>query len=233
MDGNEGTRGMDDRKFDDLTRFVGRRTSRRALVKGAAAAALAAVLGSATNDGNVAEAAVYEQGGVKQRIRVFCNQAGQLCKNSLNPTRRCCYRCGPGNKCCEAEGYACTKDSQCCDGLICRDPDLSDGVNLKGCFAGGELNPGAECLENAECESESCIDGACCSTESICIVDPYNPDSNECCDPDTEVCTTEHGCCPSALVCYDHFSGTSECCDGYHQVCIDRGRFICVTIQEV
>lgn len=155
---------MDDRRFDDLTKFVGRRASRRAVVKGAVATALAAVFGRAAGGDDAAEAAFIQRGGVKQRVRVFCNQAGQPCKNSLNPTRRCCYRCagsGKNARCCEAEGYACTQDGQCCDGLICRDPNLFDGVSLKGCFRRGELPSGATCLDDGECASDSCVAGAC------------------------------------------------------------------------
>lgn len=206
---------MDDRKFDSLTRFIGARASRRAVVKGAAAAALAAVLGRSAGDDNVAEAAVIQQGGVKQRVRVFCNQAGQKCKDSLNPTRRCCYRCagsGSNAKCCEAKGYACTTDSQCCDGRICRDPNLSDGVNLKGCFDSGDLPVGAECLDSAECASGGCIEGSCCAPENICNDDPYYPGSGQCCDPYTESCTVD-GCCPYWNECY------GQCCDPYSEVC--------------
>jgi hypothetical protein len=206
---------MDDRKFDDLTRFIGRRASRRAVVKGAAAAALAAVFGRAAADDNTAEAAILIQGGVRQRVRVFCNQAGQKCKNSLNPTRRCCYRCngsGSNAKCCEAEGYACVVDSDCCDGRICRDPNLTDGVNLKGCFDGGDLPVGAECLDNSECSSNACAEGACCDVANFCDVDPYDPNAGQCCDPYTELCTSE-GCCPLELEC------NGQCCDPYTETC--------------
>lgn len=168
---------MEDRRFDDLTKLVGRRASRRTVVKGVAAALAAAMLGRAVGD-NVAEAAVIQQGGVKQRVRAFCNQAGQPCKNSLNPTRRCCYRCAGSGKhatCCEAEGYACTQDQQCCDGLICRDPNLSDGVNLKGCFQWGDLPAGAQCIESGECATDSCVEGRCaeCTVEGAmeCLED--------------------------------------------------------------
>ena len=130
----------------------------------------------------------------------------------------------PGSKCCEAEGYACTKDSQCCDGLICRDPDLADGVNLKGCFVGGELNPGAQCLDNAECASGSCNFGICCDPANLCVADPYDPASAECCD---QQCTDE-GCCSFANACFG-LNG-SQCCDGYLEYCqydLPSGDYYC------
>jgi hypothetical protein len=236
---------MDDRRFDDLTKFVGHRSSRRAVVKGAAAAALAAAFGRAARGDDTAEAAIYRQGGVKQRVRVYCNQAGQKCKDSKNPTRRCCYRCNgsltnPNSRCCENEGFACINDSYCCDGRICRDPDLFDGVNLKGCFDGGDLEYGAECQESNECSDNNCLNGiccdeehtceygntcctpdeacteeSCCPLENVCITDPYDPSSNECCDQYTEQCTNEDGCCPNALTCYNYVYNTTECCDGF------------------
>lgn len=205
---------MDDRTFDDLTRFIGKRASRRAVVRGATAAALAALFGpAATGDRNNAEAMVSTQGGVKQRIRSFCNQAGQACKNSLNPTRRCCYRCGPGKRCCEAHGYACTQDSHCCDGRICRDPNLADGVDLKGCFVSGELEVFAECEHDSECASFNCVSGVCCTPEQTC------EGGNTCCSPD-EACIQD-GCCPIEQVCdvdaYDGFA--AACCDPYTEGC--------------
>lgn len=229
---------MDDRKFDNLTRFIGRRASRRAVVKGAAAAALAALFGRAADDDNVAEAAVYEQGGVKQRIRVYCTQAGQTCpSSSLNPTRRCCYKCGPNKKCCEAEGFACIYDSHCCNGLICRDPNLADGVNLKGCFVRGTIDYFGQCVSSGDCETNSCIGGVCCTpeqtceggstccapdeacvqdgccpVENICDLDAYDGQSAECCDPYSETCTYD-GCCPNHLAC------DGQCCDGYTERC--------------
>ncbi|RIK45242.1 MAG: hypothetical protein DCC58_07040 [Chloroflexi bacterium] len=233
---------MEDRKFDDLTRFIGRRASRRAVVKGAAAAALAAVFGRAAGgDADVAEAAVPQQGGVKQRVKGFCNAAGQLCKNSINPTKRCCYRCagtGKNAKCCEAEGYACTQDSHCCDGRICRDPNLFDGVNLKGCFNSGSLNYGGQCTSSSDCNGldcvgagicctpeqiceggstccapdEGCVEDSCCPVENICDVNPYDGTAAQCCDPYSEVCTAD-GCCAYENLCGD------ECCDPYTEYC--------------
>jgi hypothetical protein len=213
---------MDDRHFDDLTKFVGRRASRRAVVKGAAAAALAAVIGRATRGDNAAEAAIYQQGGVKQRVRVYCNQAGQKCKDSKNPTRRCCFRCNgslnnANSRCCEDEGFACIQDSHCCNGLICRDPNLSDGVNLKGCFVSGELQPGSECLGGAESATSTCESGECCDFENACILDSYDPNNNQCCDAYVETCTNE-GCCPIEQACPSLF-GLGACCDPYTETC--------------
>lgn len=226
---------MDDRRFDDLTKLLGRRASRRAVFKGIATTALAAVVGRAALSEQVASAAPPTQGGVKQRVKKYCNAAGQACKNSLNPTRRCCYRCSGSGKqatCCEAKGYACSDDGQCCDGRICRDPNLSDGVHLKGCFDSGTLPVGAECRVDGECATGVCASGACCDPTAVCNADPYIPGSGECCDPSSEVCTTDDGCCPFASVCYNNRYGTTSCCDPETQACIDvapqSGDYRCV-----
>jgi hypothetical protein len=238
---------VDDRKFDDLTRFIGKRASRRAIIKGAIAAGLAAAVGRGVEGENVAEAAVLTRGGVKFRVKQFCTAAGSACRNTINPTRRCCYRCNNSTKkCCEAKGYSCRYDSDCCDGRICRDPDLTDDEVVKGCFDPGTLLFGAECIDSSECESdvctagtcctedktcnfgygeeccgidEECVQNACCPAANVCDLDFYDAQGPECCDPYTESCTYD-GCCPIELTC------GAECCDGYSEHC-DTSSYTC------
>jgi hypothetical protein len=61
---------VDDRRFDDLTKLVGRRASRRSVIKAALAGAVASVFGS-----SVAEAALSP---IKTRPNL-CLQPGQPC----------------------------------------------------------------------------------------------------------------------------------------------------------
>jgi hypothetical protein len=166
---------MEDRRFDALTKLVGRQVARRALVKGVAASALAAVFGRAVGD-HVAEAAVLTRGGVKFRVKQMCTAAGSPCRTTSSPSRGCCYRCNSATKrCCEASGYACRSDSDCCDGRICRDPDTFDDEAVRGCFDAGELPYGAQCLDGGECASGACVTGVCvdCAEDGamVCMED--------------------------------------------------------------
>src|SRR6186997_1000095 len=98
---------MDDRRFDDLTKLVGRRASRRTVLRAALAGAIASVFGA-----SVGEAALST---VKTRPRL-CIQPGQPCgRPGVDPSRDCCYKCNSTtHACCEDIGYLCSVDSDCC-----------------------------------------------------------------------------------------------------------------------
>ncbi|RIK44173.1 MAG: hypothetical protein DCC58_08615, partial [Chloroflexi bacterium] len=97
---------MDDRRFDDLTKLVGRKASRRAVIKAAIAGAIASIFGS-----GVAQAALSP---IKTRPKT-CIQPGQPCgRPGIDPSRDCCYKCNATTKkCCEDLNYVCTKDADC------------------------------------------------------------------------------------------------------------------------
>jgi hypothetical protein len=198
---------MDGQQFDDLTRALATRTSRRRLLKGFAGG-VAALVGSTFGRG-MARAA-------PNRCAVFCSQF--FSKGPANAAcRQACKRCdadisrlciGPtGASCCEPEAICCiavTGEEQC----VAPCPE--------GTFLDFET---CECLPFVECVDD-CID-------NVCGIDPLavcgeNPETGTCLCAQTATgdCACVQPICgdvcdPAAPECPDGFVCISEECCGF------------------
>src|SRR6476659_141847 len=101
---------MPDDRFDDLTKLVSKSTSRRGLLKGAAAVALGGL--AARVRGDSAEA--------RARVRMACARLGQPCATGVGTPgdHICCPNliCGDGAVCCKDTNESCIDDGDCCTG---------------------------------------------------------------------------------------------------------------------
>ena len=208
---------MPDERFDNLTKLVSRSTSRRGLLKGAAAAALGGVAMRLRGSGDAA---------ARARIKMACARLGQPC-NTIPGTpgnKICCphLACDSDLTCCKPTNATCVDDGDCCADDVCR-PNPS-GVGNR-CLPPGLV--GAECVEDTDCMGglacevttgqcgEICGNTTCrpdqnCDAYTLtCIGDPGAPclDGSECasglCDTDamTCICITEYSLCSSDLQC--------------------------------
>lgn len=229
---------MDNQRFDDLTRRLASGTSRRRLVRGMVASAVAGVVTRFGGGGAEAQA---------------CRLVGQTC----NETFPCCgaarcsapdaqgrrfCRCTPAltncdGRCrnlqvdennCGACGRTCLAGQSCCNGTCIS--TVADPANCGAC--------GRRCGTNENCCSGECVDvgfdrdncsrcGRQCLAGDVCKVgrcctDIYascNPAADRCCGAST--CTGlvrgERTCCATAgLKC----GGNGQCCSG---VCNSAG----------
>src|SRR4051794_19103278 len=107
---------MTDDRFDRLTKLVSRSTSRRGLLKGAAAVALSGVVARVRGGvGNDAEA--------RARIKMACARLGQPCSTVKGTPGSliCCPHlvCDSDHTCCTPENGSCLMDSDCCGEDVC------------------------------------------------------------------------------------------------------------------
>ena len=186
-------------RFDDLTKTLGKSTSRRAVLKALALAAVGGVLSRA--GGGDAEA--------RARVRMACARLGQPC-NTIPGTpgnKICCphLACDADLTCCKPQNESCVDDGDCCAGNVCR-------PNPKGlgnrCLPPGGV--GAACVETADfsdalvCEPYSglCLEitGTPCTANNQCV--------SGICDDYTGICA---GACLDLCV---NCASSADCCAG-------------------
>jgi Cys-rich repeat protein len=238
---------MTDERFDNLTRSLGKATSRRTIFKGLVAAAVGGVLAKASGGGD-AEA--------RARIRMACARLGQPCGSGPGTPGNmvCCphLTCGDDAVCCKATNESCGDDNDCCGGDVCR-PNPSGAGNH--CLPPGDL--GAECLEDSDCAAGLTCDvytgtcggngGAECAVDSDCatgfVCDPYTltcvPGGS---DPNGTPCVSDGtcasgSCCPPEGICKpaanvsaacatdDDCCGTDICSGSVCFSCANPGQF--------
>jgi Cys-rich repeat protein len=212
---------MTDERFDNLTRSLGKATSRRTIFKGLVAAAVGGVLAKASGGGD-AEA--------RARIRMACARLGQPCGSGPGTPGNmvCCphLTCGDDAVCCKATTESCGDDSDCCGSDVCR-PNPSGAGNH--CLPPGDL--GAECLEDSDCAAGLTCDmytgtcggngGAECAVDSDCatgfVCDPYtltcvpvgtDPNGTPCVSDGT---CASGSCCPPEGVCKPPANVSAAC----------------------
>jgi hypothetical protein len=196
---------MTDDRFDDLTKLVSKSTSRRGLLKGAAAVALGGLAARVRGNGGDAAA--------RARVSMACARLGQPCATGTGTPGNmiCCPHliCGDGDVCCKDTNETCVDDSDCCADNVCRPNPTGLGNR---CLPPGDV--GAECLEDEDClgglacETTTGTCGVICGTE-VCTADQV-------CDPYTLTCVGGTG-----APCVDGSDCLSGICDPYTSTCLD------------
>jgi hypothetical protein len=188
---------MTDERFDDLTKRVSTSTTRRGLLKGAAALALSG-LATRLRGGEAA---------ARARVRMACARLGQPCSTVKGTTGSliCCphLACDSDHICCMPHNSSCLADDECCGDDICRPNPTGLGNR---CLPPGVL--GAACIEATDCAA-----GLTCEpTTSTCLGTLGYPcavaadcAANLRCDPYTQTCVA---CVPADAAC----ALNSECC---------------------
>ncbi len=177
---------MDDQRFDNLSRIIARSTTRRATVKGIAAAigggVFASVFGVRAQRASAAGGSVPPGGG--------CNDDSDCAEGTCSSTdgrNGVCFCVDPDQP---VIGCSCnTGDADPCGGspICCPSSDLPDSVGVcvpasEGCnptgdcaIAGDACGEGTDCCDNLICDSGTCIDncqepgGLCEFDENCCI----------------------------------------------------------------
>jgi hypothetical protein len=231
---------LSDERFDQLTRLLGQRRSRRSVLKGLAAAMVASV--------GAARGALAQIGGPRCKLTTQPCSAGSECCSGY-----CDDELGT---CCLPEGNVCRDDSHCCGGLTCRgqrclpvggeddvcDSDADCAGDLVCCgdvcvdpdtFCPGELDfveCECVCLDGEQCGEACCGDDEVCDEElgcvpAICPGEPWTcppenqtaPKCFETClclqsadDPTTSVCGSQAGC-----MAVDPCETSADCPDGH------------------
>jgi hypothetical protein len=185
---------MTDDRFDDLTKLVSKSTSRRGLLKGAAAVALGGLAARVRGNGGDAAA--------RARVSMACARLGQPCATGTGTPGNmiCCPHliCGDGDVCCKDTNETCVDDSDCCADNVCRPNPTGLGNR---CLPPGDV--GAECIDDSDCAG-----GLACGLKAhIC----GEPCGNDICRPDqfcdaytlecTETCLSEGSDCEVIADC--------------------------------
>lgn len=183
--------GMDDARFDRLTRQLAAGRSRRSVLKGLAGgfgAGIAALLGG----GSAAAKPKCRQAGRPCEGHQTCC-AGLLCVADGDGSARRCAACPSGQIAC-GDGCvdACMPSDQCHDAGVC---DPATGA----------------CVNPAKPDGAACVDGACCAGECVALGTPSNcAGCGDAC-ADSERCTGA-GCCPAERSCNERCCAAGETC---------------------
>jgi hypothetical protein len=125
----------------------------------------------------------------------------------------------------------CMTDSQCPDGLVCRELDtVGDGPLVRFCIPQGERKEGEECLPLPSDRKQACAPGLLCANSGVgwcgrpCRKDEPSscPDGFFCGDvPPQPIClpTCEARGCPDGQQCLRHEDGVSQCAVVYGPHC--------------
>ena len=171
---SSGEADMDGQRFDGLVRGLARASTRRDLVRAAAASFGGAVL-----------AAI----GVRSTVAQFCAPAGALCLRPCCPGLRCrdgrCARCQP-------LGDFCRSGRECCGNATC-ERDVALGLGRCRCRAG-------ETACNGVCRDLRSDPLACGSCLNQCLIRAVATDcvDGRCCTPAGQTCPGE---CPRNQPC--------------------------------
>ena len=125
---------------------------------------------------------------------------GDHCTNLDSDVRNCgtCgTRCAPGQICdggsCICEGFACRKDTDCCNDYFCRGGlCTADETNLQPCTG------------NEQCASGNCSSGICCAAGQVSC------DGSTC----TDTTSDPNNCNHCGTVCTAPVNGTATCTAG-------------------
>jgi hypothetical protein len=234
-----------DQRFDDLSKALAGKHSRRSVLKaglGLAGAALASALpGRAWADpgGNSAAAhfcnTVLPPGEARGRCKSTAAQGGGLfVQCGGDPTRICPQPTAPDLRCCPP-GTTCCGTSACCGaGEVCNpatqscEPACTPCPGTDGCCPPGEscCSFGRTtfcCPPNTFC-CTSTGNGACCPEGSKCCI--HGPNVT-CCPADSACCAhVLPVCCPPGQVCSPCPEGSflpSICCPGGQACTVGAG----------
>jgi hypothetical protein len=153
---------MTDDRFDRLTKLVSTSTTRRGLLKGAAAVALSGVVARVRGTGR-------QDADARARIHMACARLGQPCAEMAGTPGSlvCCPHLAcdaTEHVCCTPSNGSCLADADCCGDDICR--PTPGGLGGR-CLPLGEL--GAACLEDADCASGACDAYTATCAAAVCM----------------------------------------------------------------
>jgi hypothetical protein len=196
---------MTDSRFDELTKGLGERASRRAVVKTLGALALGGLLSRTRGDSAAAQA------------RQTCARLHQDCSSSA-----CCPHLACENgACCRPTNETCYQDSDCCTGNICRS-------NPSG--LGGRCLPpagvGEACVVDTDCATGYCDPYSLTCTD-FCTPDGfYCAAGTDCCSAACDITASQCVVClPSGANCgpYPYDCINFSCCSGDYSYCYNNG----------
>jgi hypothetical protein len=202
---------MTDERFDRLTKLVSTSTTRRGLLKGAAAVALSGLVARVRGAGG-------QDADARARIQMACARLGQPCSTVKGTAGSliCCphLACDSDHVCCAPHNGSCLADGDCCGDDICRPNPTGLGNR---CLPPGGV--GAGCVEQADCQANL----TCDLSSDLCLVAAGLPcvNNSDCvsgiCDDATGTCAG--GCFADSAACLDAADCCSGFCDPYTLTC--------------
>lgn len=156
---------MNDATFDNLTRLLGSRPSRRQVLKGIAGGGTLAVAGMTRVVENAA-AQCLEDGQA-------CTAGTECCGGACSASLGVCVTMDE----CVADGDPCTDGSECCGGAC--SASLGVCVTMDQCVADGD-----PCTDGSEC-----CGGACSASMGVCVTMDGQ------CLADGQACSAGADCC--------------------------------------
>jgi len=195
---------MTDKSFDQLTKLVSKTTSRRGLLKGAAAAAMGGI--AMRFRGNSADA--------RARVAMACARLGQPCNVTAHTPGGliCCPHLvcdATEHLCCTPSNGSCMGDTDCRGDDVCRPNPTGLGNR---CLPPGDV--GAEGIEDADCMGGLACEVSTNQCGEICGLVTCPADQT--CDPYTLICVGDPG-----APCQDGSECISGLCDPYTLTCVD------------
>ncbi|MEA2513949.1 MAG: hypothetical protein QOJ59_3436 [Thermomicrobiales bacterium] len=227
---------MDSQRFDDITRLLASRATRRVAIKTLAAAVGASVLARVGTGGLLAQ-----QGPAKCRrsrdcpiAESYCETTSGLCCDVDRRRTACCredqvasqtstsqegnyYQCCPGGSDPVALGSNPGRPRCCAAGTTCRAADKCCKPDQVCAHADGE-GKGRCCPTGSA--SDLC-DGKCCANNGICASDGGR---KQCCPAGSHTELVAGKCCPGDRVVATGSDGSKRCCPAGSKTQLADGR---------
>lgn len=152
---------MDAKRFDAFTRMLGKALQRRAVIGGAAAAGLSAIMD---------HAAVEDTTAKNRKKKKKCKGGKKKCGKKCIPKASCCIDpdCGVNERCasgacesCLGQGTTCTDDAECCTGIC--DTYTNKCQQVRVSCENGEACPNGRCCDEfgKQCLYVTATQGEC------------------------------------------------------------------------
>ena len=226
---------VDGQRFDQFTRLIVTRPSRRQVFRALFGGVVAGLVGNRTpalagetcnergqlcggSDGECCEGLFCDIDGSERCEVVVCLEQGKVCQTDGD----CCeglfcpsdqLDCEPIPAGCAAEGEECAVDADCCDDFICPANRLVCEAPAPVCVADGDV-----CTDDSECCEGICCAGACRAIE--CCIDEADPNAR---CPEGTACSEgvcvdvsascgDDSDCPDDTCCCADGSCSGDCC---------------------